>query len=326
MSIGSRPVYVDVASRSFNMDPEDLASKIGSGTKAIVVQHSYGLPADILRIAEIARERGIPLIEDCAHTICSAVGRRLVGSFGEAAFYSYEAAKPLFVGIGGSAVINNPRLTDALAHEYPKYKEPNAFAQLEAATMVRAHRLAYRPSTYWTVRSLFRSLSALGVIRGNYNKLGNNARPAADFERRMGGLQRNQLHRELAGLVGQTAHRRRVAAEYRQRIQPNQVSHPVIPAGVDAVFSRYPMFVEDKRNVLEGARRARVELAGFYDSAVQPLQGAALSSVGYEPGSCPNAEWAAERIVSLPTGLLVGEKQIDRAVDFFNGRGVVAEP
>jgi dTDP-4-amino-4,6-dideoxygalactose transaminase len=192
--------------------------------------------------------------------------------------------------------------------------------------MVGAHRLAYRPSTYWTVRSLFRSLSSLGVIRGNYNKVGHSARPAADFKRRMGGLQRSRLRRELEGLATQTAHRRKVATEYRRRILPTQVAHPPIAENVDAVFSRYPMFVEDKRGVLESARRARVELAGFYDSAVQPLRGEALSSVGYQPGSCPNAEWAAERIVSLPTGLLVGEKQVDRAVDFLNQRGIVAGP
>ena len=320
MSIGSRPVYVDTAEHGLNMDPSDLASKLTGSTKAVVVQHSFGLPADIVRIAEIARSRGVHLIEDCAHTISSTVDGRLVGSFGAAAFYSYEAAKPVFAGIGGSAISNDLELTRRLERDYATYEEPPTVSQIETGAMVHAHRLAYRPSTYWPVRSLFRTFSKLGIIRGNYNKLSHSAPPAADFARRMGRIQRNRLAQELKTIERQTAHRRQVALEYRTRIEARGIVHPPIPSNVDPVFSRYPILAEDKRAVLEDARRARVELAAFYDSPVQPLYGDALRSVGYEPGSCPNAEWAAERVVSLPTSLTVGKVEMDRAIAFLNER------
>jgi dTDP-4-amino-4,6-dideoxygalactose transaminase len=164
----------------------------------------------------------------------------------------------------------------------------------------------------------------LGIIRGNYNKMSNATRPASDFRRRMGGMQRKLLRREVLGLARQTSHRRYVASEYRRRIQSPAITHPVFPANVDPVFSRYPMFVENKNQLLERAREARVELAAFYDTPVQPLSGVALQSVGYEPGSCPNAERAAARVVSLPTGLQVDAAEIERAVAFLNERGIIA--
>ena len=73
MSIGAIPVYVDVEPGGINMDAEDLARKIGAATRAIVIQHSFGLPADVAQLTSIARDNNLPLVEDCAHTIASRV-------------------------------------------------------------------------------------------------------------------------------------------------------------------------------------------------------------------------------------------------------------
>ena len=318
ISIGAIPVYVDVEPGGINMDANDLVRKIGNATRAVVVQHSFGLPADVSRIGAVAREYNLPMIEDCAHTIASRVDGQTVGTFGDAAFYSYEAAKPVFAGIGGSAVSNNPRLTQKLDAAYADYRQPPRLAQIETAAMYLAYRIAYRPSTYWTVRTLYRALSRARLIRGNYNKVAYQQRPAKDFERRMGDIQARRLRQQLHKLDEHTAHRREVADAYRQRIKSDIVTHLTVPPGVEPVFGRYPMFAANKTDLAKQARAARVELAVFYDSAVQPLKGEDLRAVGYEPGSCPNAEWAADQIVSLPIGMHVGEREIDRAVDFLN--------
>ena len=318
MSLGARPKYVDVSAGTPNMDPEDLRRKIDQSARAVVVQHTFGLPAEISRLSAVAGERDIPLIEDCAHTIASRVDGQRVGSFGVAAFYSYEASKPVFVGVGGSAIINDPDLADAVTSDYSNYREPSAIVQAQLATMFLAHRVAYRPSTYWKVRALFRALSATGLIRGNYNEVADEKGPAADFSRRMGRFQAGILRRALREIEENTAHRRRVADQYRLGISAPGITHLSVPSGVDAVFGRYPLLVENKRSLISGARRAKVELADFYATPVHPLEGDGLRSVHYEPGSCPNAEWMSERIVSLPTGLQVDQRQVERAVEYLN--------
>ncbi len=318
LSIGARPRYVDVALGSPNMDPNDLAKKIRPETKAVVIQHSFGLPADVHQLGQVAASADIPVIEDCAHTIASTVAGRRVGSFGAGAFYSYEASKPIFVGIGGSAIANDAALEAAIASSYPEYVEPATSTQLQLLAMFLAHRVAYRPSTYWTVRSLFRSLVKVGLIKGNYNKVEDQSGPAEDFTKRMGSRQHQMLRAALRRLESQSNHRKFVAEQYRSRILNSSVSHIPLEPDVDPVFGRYPMLVESKAEWIEGARNARVELADFYATPIHPLEGDELRRVGYEPGSCPNAEWIAKRVVSLPTGMQVDQRQINRAVDYFN--------
>lgn len=318
MSLGARPRYVDVQRGTPNMDPDDLARKLGPETRAVVIQHSFGLPADVGRLAEITRDAGIPMVEDCAHTIASRVDGRPVGSFGAAAFYSYEASKPVFAGIGGSAVSNDRALSDALRIGYLSYTEPSLATQLQLVAMFLAHKVVYRPSTYWTVRGIFRAMVSAGVIKGNYNEVADPTGPAEDFSRRMGHHQTRLLAGALESLERQSDHRRRVAEAYRSGISAKGVNHLHVPAGVEPVFGRYPLLVEDKHRWVEGARAARVELADFYATPVHPLKGKALFRVGYEPGSCPNAEWISDRIVSLPTGPQTDRRQIQRAIDYFN--------
>ncbi len=331
LSFGGVPRYVDVAAGSPNMDPEDLRRKIGPRTRAVIVQHTFGLPADIARLAEVARERGVPLIEDCAHTIASRINGRRVGSFGAAAFYSYEASKPIFVGIGGSAISNDEALATTLIRNYESYNQPPRLVQLQLEAMRVAHRVAYRPSTYWTVRALYRAVVATGLIPGNYNRVtspnesgaqrpsdNGTAQPSPDFGRRMGRRQAGLLRTAHENLETESAHRRWVGVQYRERINAKGVSHFALPSGAEPVFGRYPLMVEDRPALLDGARDARVELADFYASPVHPLRGNSLRRVAYEPGSCPEAEWMSERIVSLPTGLQVDARQVENAVRYFN--------
>lgn len=318
LSLGAIPRYVDVEKGSPNMDPADLEKKVKPATRAIVIQHSFGLPADVSGLGAVAQAAGIPMVEDCAHTIASRIGGQPVGSFGAAAFYSYEASKPVFIGIGGSAVSNEANLSRALAAGYGEYNEPSRTTQVQLAAMLLAHKVVYRPSTYWTVRAIFRAMVAAGVIKGNYNEVAHTAGPSADFSLRMGRRQARTLKSALERLDDQSDHRRWVAEQYRSRIRATGVTHLTIAPDSEPVFGRYPMLVEDKERWIEGARAAKVELADFYSTPVHPLKGDGLRKVGYEPGSCPNAEWVASRIVSLPTGSQAGGSQVERAVKYFN--------
>lgn len=318
MSVGAKPVYVDIAPGTPNMDPLDLARKIGDRTKAVIIQHSYGMPADVVELTRVARERGVHVIEDCAHTIASRVNGRFVGSFGDAAFYSYEAAKPVFAGFGGSAIINNAELRRKIESDYASYEEPPILSQLETAALVYAYRIAYRPWSYWTVRSVFRALSKAGIIRGNYNKVGLHLRPASDFRRRLGRLPKSILINQLGKLESQTIHREKCAERYRATINSSAVDHFAIPQGFNPVFGRYPMIAHNRKSLIGKVRESRIETAVFYDTPVQPLSGSALRDVGYEPGSCPQAEYLAERVISLPTGFQVSDAQLARTAAFFN--------
>ena len=92
---GAQPVFVDIDPTTFALDPDALESALTRRTKAIVVVHLYGQPAPIDRIADIARRRGVPLIEDAAQAIGATWDGRPIGGWGDAACLSFYPTKNL---------------------------------------------------------------------------------------------------------------------------------------------------------------------------------------------------------------------------------------
>jgi dTDP-4-amino-4,6-dideoxygalactose transaminase len=106
---GATPVYVDIDPVSYTMDPAKLEAAITPRTKVILPVHLYGHPADMDPILEIARRRGIVVIEDAAQAHGASYKGRPVGSLGVMACYSFYPGKNLGAyGEGGMVVTSNP--------------------------------------------------------------------------------------------------------------------------------------------------------------------------------------------------------------------------
>jgi dTDP-4-amino-4,6-dideoxygalactose transaminase len=95
--VGAAPVLADVGSDDGNIDPQDAARRVTPRTRAIIVPHMFGFPADIKALLKT----GVPLIEDCAQSAGAKIGARPVGSFGRAAVSSFYATKMMACGEGG---------------------------------------------------------------------------------------------------------------------------------------------------------------------------------------------------------------------------------
>jgi dTDP-4-amino-4,6-dideoxygalactose transaminase len=94
-ALGAKPVFADIVPATFNLDPRDVARRITPRTRAILVVHLYGLPADMDPIREIAGAQGIAAIEDNAQAIGAAYRGEPTGSLGEAACISFYPTKNL---------------------------------------------------------------------------------------------------------------------------------------------------------------------------------------------------------------------------------------
>jgi len=108
--IGAIPVLVDIEKNGFNIDPSQIKNKLTDKTKAIIVPHTFGLPAKIDKIKKFK----IPVIEDCAHALGSYVGGQPLGSFGDLSIFSFYATKMIACGQGGMVVTNNKRYFDII--------------------------------------------------------------------------------------------------------------------------------------------------------------------------------------------------------------------
>jgi dTDP-4-amino-4,6-dideoxygalactose transaminase len=103
------PTIADSAPGSFNSGPDEIEAEMTPLTSAIVVAHIGGEPADVAGIAQVARRRGIPLIEDCAQAQGATLHGCLVGTFGDVATFSTMHGKHLASGAQGGIVYTRNR-------------------------------------------------------------------------------------------------------------------------------------------------------------------------------------------------------------------------
>jgi dTDP-4-amino-4,6-dideoxygalactose transaminase len=107
VALGATPVPVDIELETYGIDSERVGGVITDRTKAIVVAHMFGLGANSDALAVIARQSGIPLIEDAALSLGSLIGDRAVGSYGAAACLSFHPRKMITTGEGGMIVTDS---------------------------------------------------------------------------------------------------------------------------------------------------------------------------------------------------------------------------
>ena len=112
VSVGAKPVFVDIRRDNYTMDPEDLRKKITKKTKAIMPVHLYGNVAYMDEISEIAKN--IPIIEDAAQSMGSTYKGKQTGTFSELGCFSLYAAKVMTSGEGGVITTSSEKIRDKL--------------------------------------------------------------------------------------------------------------------------------------------------------------------------------------------------------------------
>lgn len=113
--VGATPVFVEPDIRTYNIDPRLIEEKITGQTRAIMPVHLYGQPCDMDPIIEIARKYNLYVIEDCAQAHGATYKGKKIGSFGDAAGFSFYPGKNLgALGDAGAAVSNDKKIASKL--------------------------------------------------------------------------------------------------------------------------------------------------------------------------------------------------------------------
>ncbi len=315
LATGAKPCYIDTAVDQVNLCLQDLKLKWTPKIKAVIVQHTFGIPANIIPIKEFCDMQGVPLIEDCCHTFASELSDQLVGTFGVGAFYSFEWGKPIIAGVGGSAILNDPVLRSKVKDAYDQCGQPSKMRQLKVQAQYAVFNLLYRPSTYWTMKSLFHKLSKIGAAEGNYNPSGE---VSSDFSTQMAQPLVKRVSVASRFAKSMIEHSNEISAKYEMELNP-KLRRVCSPEGSKTVYARFPLLVDDKQAVIRAAELAKVEIADWYKTPIHPLRDQEFASVHYELGSCPRAENLSKHLISLPVNQKVSQQDIRRIVLFLNG-------
>jgi dTDP-4-amino-4,6-dideoxygalactose transaminase len=104
--VGAQPVPAEIDPLTYNIDPDDVKKRITTRTKAVIVPHMFGLAADLERLLKL----DVPIIEDCAQAVGGTYHQKPLGTFGDAAIFSFYATKMIATGEGGMVTSKSPKI------------------------------------------------------------------------------------------------------------------------------------------------------------------------------------------------------------------------
>jgi dTDP-4-amino-4,6-dideoxygalactose transaminase len=107
IEVGATPVFVDIHTKTHNIDLDKVEAAITPRTKAILAVHMCGLPCDMDQLYAIAKKHNLRVIEDAAQAIGSTWNGQRIGSFGDFASFSFQVNKNIMTAEGGCLVLNN---------------------------------------------------------------------------------------------------------------------------------------------------------------------------------------------------------------------------
>ena len=270
------PVVVDSDPQSWNMNPTEIAGRITARTKAIMVVHIYGLPVDMDPVMEIARTRGLKIIEDAAEQIGQVyTGKsgqpRKIGSFGDIATFSFYPNKHVTTGEGGMVLTSD----DAWAEKC---------RALRNLCFGKERRFVHE-ELGWNFR-MSNLQAAVGVAQ--MERL-----PATLEKKRRIGAWYNELLRDVRGIE-----RPLERTTYAENI------YWVYGVVLDETV-RFDAEVAMKRLAAEGVDTRPF----FWPMHEQPV----LRRMGlFEGVSCPQAERIARRGFYIPSGLALSHAQAEQ--------------
>jgi perosamine synthetase len=302
--LGAKPVYADVEAASYNVTQSTLEAAWrnhqGPRPRAIIVQHTYGIPVEAAPILDWAKSEGLAVIEDCAHVLSSTYRQTPCGQLGDAAFFSSQWNKPFTTGLGGWAVATSPVLAQRLRQVRSNFARPGLAEVGQLALQFYAHRLLFRPQLYWVLMTLYRFLGQRGLAISSSGSEELALKRPKRYAKRMSSLQEGLLRQALGQAANNMAHRQTLARIYARGLSQAGFEIPRLPADSSAIYVRYPVRVSNKFEKLLSAQKNQIELGDWFVSPLHPLL-EGWERLGYRRGSCAVAEELCRTVINLPT-------------------------
>ena len=163
--MGLKPVFVDLAPGSPNLDPAKLEEKITPRTRLVLITHLLGYPAPLKAILSIAEKHDLFVVEDCAHSLGARFGGRMTGTFGHAAIFSFGFSK-LLPCFGGGMIVSNDdnlfkKISDGIDRDAGKNRRMSRNMMESMVFYVLTHPYVYPVSVYPLQRVLTRNKAGM---------------------------------------------------------------------------------------------------------------------------------------------------------------------
>ena len=271
--VGAKPVFAEIEDKNYGLDPEDVKERITLKTKAIMPIHYGGSPCLIKELKEIAEDYNLLLIEDAAESLGAKIGDEMVGTFGDAAMFSFCQNKIISTGEGGAISTDSKDTYDKLKLiiSHGRSETQDYFSSTENFDYVELG-YNFRMSTL---------TAALGV---------------------------SQIEK-----IDDIIQMRRDKADYMSKklSDVGDITLPAPMSNYYHVYQMYPIMVSDKLRdgLMEHLSNSGI-MTKIYFSPVH-LTSFYKGTFGYDVGDYPVTEMISNQILSLPIYPTLKEKEID---------------
>ena len=281
---GGTPVFADIDEDTLNIDPVEIKKKITKRTKALIPVDFTGLPADLEKILQIAKDNNLIIIEDASHALGATYRDRKIGSISDITIFSFHPVKHITTGEGGMITTNNK--------EY--YERLNLF-RTHGITKDKDKLLNYDGPWYYEMQ-----------------ELGYNYR-LTDFQCSLGISQLGKIESNLA-------RRREIVKKYNNKFKnmPELIIPSINPKNSNPAWHIYMIQLNleklkvERKEIFEALRAENIGVNVHYIPVhLQPYY---QKRFGYHLGDFPKAENYYSRAITLPVFPKMSDKDIDDVV------------
>ena len=282
--VGATPVFADIDPITMQIDPAQIEQVLGPRTRAIIAVDYGGHPCPIEEIVKMARDRGVVVIEDAAHSLGAAVGNRPIGSIADVTAFSFYATKNITTGEGGMLTTEDHQLADQIE-------------RLRLHGMQRDAWRRYQKAASWHYDVLEAGFKA----------------NMTDFQAALG---RSQLRKEPAMRARRTAIADRYTAAFTAL--GDLVELPTVKERIRSAWHLYPLRLAGQVRHMRNQLAEDLNYLGIGTSVhFIPLHLLAhfRQSSGFRGGEFPASEDAFSRILSLPLYPAMSESDAERVIN-----------
>jgi perosamine synthetase len=307
VSVGLKPLYIDINQEDFSMDVDDLRRKYIENVKVLILQHSFGIvPSKRDEIMQFCKDYNIFLIEDLAHGYIPNTLQTPPNTLNYCALLSFGRSKLLSSVFGAAVLTPNKALSDTLENAVKGL--PDAPKSLVMRCLLYKMLLPSIKYTYplFIGRLLHRLSIMTKLFPREISSVEVEGQYDTNYEYKYPEVLAYTLQEQICRLPALLKTIQAAVGEYRANL-------PYILTSLSTPLNRFPYLLSkssDRPNILRHFNKLGIRLGTWYDQPVGPGK-VDLRAVKYILGSCPNVEDVSKRIINLPTNV---EKDMARFI------------
>lgn len=296
---GNTPRFVDISFDDFNMDLDQLESKINEKTRAIIATHTFGYPQDVQRIEEIVKaaeakyDTQIKIMQDCCHAFGAISNGMLIGTAGDVAVYAFNISKTMTSIFGGMLTFQDEKLAQTVrqwrdANFYP----PRTIKSLKRRLYLIAVYIAFSKLCYRVTWWLMHKSRLLHKYTEAYHRDERIHFPP-DYRESMTNVEAAVGKVQLKKYQSIVNERCRRAKFYSNSLKKTGWILPPIREG--ATYSHYTVLIQNREEIIRKYALNGTELGEVIQYSVPDLD-----CYSHIADDCPNSRQVAKLAVNFP--------------------------